>query len=171
MPKDTALSIDKDCKLLPNEADHHCFACSATNPYGLQMRFFAKNDTVISQVSVPDHLCGWTNVVHGGVVSALLDEIMSWSAMYLFKKFILTKSMRVDFNKPVIVGREVTVIGSAQGPPRKREVMMQGVLYDTDGKECATATGCLVLLNAAIATRLGIVDKDAVKDFDPLFQA
>jgi len=60
--------------------------------------------SVFSWLKVPDHLFGWDNLVHGGILSTILGEIMSWSALYLLKEMILTKSMTVAFVKPVFEG-------------------------------------------------------------------
>jgi acyl-coenzyme A thioesterase PaaI-like protein len=50
-------------------------------------------------LTVPEHLCGWSKMVHGGVVTTILDEIMSWSALYLLKKVIVTRTMTIEFIK------------------------------------------------------------------------
>ena len=61
-------------KRLPNTETHNCFGCSPINPSGLQMKFFTDDKTVFARVTVPDHLCGWNNVIHGGVLTTMLDE-------------------------------------------------------------------------------------------------
>ena len=58
---------------LPNRRDHNCFGCSPVNASGLQMTFYANETAVFSKVTVPEHLCGWNNLVHGGVLSTILD--------------------------------------------------------------------------------------------------
>ena len=75
------MELTKDCKRLPNNETHNCFGCSPVNPSGLQMNFFADDSSVYSEVTVPKHLCGWNNLIHGGVLSTILDEIMSWAAI------------------------------------------------------------------------------------------
>ncbi len=91
----------EDYTQLPVRDDHNCFACGPANPYGLHMRFSANEDTVVSRLTVPDHLRGWSTMVHGGIISTILDEIMSWAAIHLLKKIIVTRSMTVDFKKPI----------------------------------------------------------------------
>jgi hypothetical protein len=89
---------------IPKGDDHHCFGCSPSNPHGLKMDFYYADNAVFSWVSVPEHLCGWNNLLHGGVIATILDEIMSWTAIYILKKFILTKKMTVEYIKPLTVG-------------------------------------------------------------------
>src|SRR5210317_2293445 len=95
------MDLKKDCKHLPNSETHNCFGCSPTNSSGLQMKFYTNDSSVFSGVTVPKHLCGWNNLIHGGILSTILDEIMSWAAIYLLKRITLTKSMAIEFLKPV----------------------------------------------------------------------
>ena len=94
---------NNDPKHLPNRETHNCFGCSPINASGLQMKFSTDESTVFSRLTVPDHLCGWDRLVHGGVISTILDEIMSWTGIYMLKQITMTKSMTVDFIKPVQV--------------------------------------------------------------------
>ena len=73
-------------RALPNRPDHNCFGCSATNPSGLQMKFYTDEVLVFSWLTLPAHLSGWSNLVHGGVISTILDEIMSWTALCMLNK-------------------------------------------------------------------------------------
>ena len=73
---------------LPTSEDHNCFGCSPRNEAGLKMVFHInqEGDTAVSWLSVPDHLCGWANMVHGGIISTILDEAMGWAALVILKK-------------------------------------------------------------------------------------
>ena len=68
------MELEKDSICLPNSKTHNCFGCSPINPSGLQMEFYANDSFVFSEVTVPQHLCGWNNLIHGGVLSTILDE-------------------------------------------------------------------------------------------------
>jgi hypothetical protein len=50
------------------------------------MDFYYADNAVFSWVSAPEHLCGWNNLLHGGVIATILDEIMSWTAIDILKK-------------------------------------------------------------------------------------
>ena len=92
--------------LLPNRADNKCFGCGPANPQGLQMQFYTNGQTVASWITVPPHLCGWSNLAHGGILFTALDEIMGRTMIYLLKRFILTKSIddRVSQARPARPG-------------------------------------------------------------------
>lgn len=144
--------------------NHRCFGCSPSNSFGLQMEFFIDGDALFSWVIVPDHLCGWDRLVHGGVISTLLDEIMSWSAITLLKRIILTKSMKVDFIRPVFVGHELTVEGRMLERTGERESLMAGFLYNDKKELCAKAEGTFALFTPKAAIRMGIMDEENVRE-------
>ena len=155
-------------KILPVQDNHMCFACGPANPAGLHMRFAAVGDRVVSNLIVPDHLRGWSNMVHGGVVSTILDEIMSWSAMHFFKSVILTKSMTVEFKKPVHVGQELKAVGTVAEVRNEREAVMAGHLYlQGEGDLLAVSTGVFALLKPKVAIKLGIVDEQTLQELLP----
>ena len=66
---------------LPHREKDSCFACSPNNASGLHMEFFTNGEKVVSWLRVPKHLSGWDNIVHGGVIATILDEVMGWSAL------------------------------------------------------------------------------------------
>ena len=60
-------------------SDHGCFGCGDDNPIGLHLRFAADGDGVkASFVPGPEHQ-GFGDVVHGGIISTVLDEAMAWA--------------------------------------------------------------------------------------------
>ncbi|MBW1821422.1 MAG: PaaI family thioesterase [Deltaproteobacteria bacterium] len=163
--------IETELKQLLNRNDHKCFGCGPANPSGLRMKFFTNEMSVFSWVKVPDHLIGWDNLVHGGILSTILDEIMSWSAIHLLKKMILTKSMTVDFIKPVYVGMELKVEGNVLKKQSDREAVMQGRIYNKEGVLCAKSNGIYALIEPKVAKKLNIISEKALKDFEPILNA
>ncbi|MBN1930801.1 MAG: PaaI family thioesterase [Desulfobacterales bacterium] len=157
-------------KLVPKKGNRKCFGCGLDNPAGLQMKFYSNGESLFSWLTVPDHLCGWNDLVHGGVISTILDEIMSWSAIYLLKKIILTKSITVDFIKPVFSGKELKVEGKVFEVKNEKEAILEGLIYDTNGKIHAKSRGTFALLQPEVAQRLGIMDEKTLKDFEPLLR-
>jgi len=134
------------------------------------MKFFVNEDSVFSPITVPEHLCGWNKLVHGGVISTILDEIMSWSAIYLLKKITVTKSMTIDYIKPIFVCRELKAEGKILEVGKKREASMEGFIYNSEGELCAKSTGKIALLTPDIAKRLGIMDDKEIKGFEPFLR-
>jgi len=135
------------------------------------MKFFTDETSLYSWVTVPDHLCGWDRLVHGGVIATILDEIMSWSAITRLKRIILTKSMTVDFIKPLFTGNQLNVKGKVLEHNSEREALMAGFLYNKEGELCAKSEGTFALFTSAAAIRMGIMDEQDVREIESLFDA
>ena len=168
--RSTDMKIKAAFKQLPTSASHNCFACSPVNSAGLQMNFFTHAESVYSRVTIPEHLCGWNNVAHGGVVSTILDETMSWAAMYLLKRVSLTQSMSVEFIKPVTISTLMEAESRVLELQGRRDAIIEGVLTNTDGKVCATSKGTFKTFSPAVAKRLKIADDNLLEWFDSLFE-
>jgi uncharacterized protein (TIGR00369 family) len=157
-------------RALTNRENHDCFGCSPTNQYGLQMKFFSDEEALFSWLTVPNHLCGWDNLVHGGVLSTILDETMGWTAIHFLKKFALTHALTVEFHKPVHIGEEIRVEGRVLEIRGKREAKVEGHLYKGENTLCAKSVGTFRLFTAEAIVRLGIMEEEAIKNFEFLIE-
>lgn len=163
------MTSSKDCQQLPNSSDHFCFGCSPVNPSGLQMNFFADRSTVFSQVTIPEHLCGWSNIAHGGVLTTILDEIMSWAALHFIKRITMTKSMNIEFIKPVYIRSPLKAEGKVLEKTGKHDVVTEGILYNDKGVACAKSTANFAVFSPKVAKRFGIADDNSLKFFADVF--
>jgi uncharacterized protein (TIGR00369 family) len=156
---------------IPNSRNHKCFGCSPVNPSGLRMQFLTDGQAVYSRVRVPAHLCGWSNIVHGGVLSTILDEIMSWAAIHLLKRIALTRTMTVEFIKPVQVGSDLEAQARVRETNGQNDATTEGVIYGQKGDACARATATFKVFSPAVARRLGIADEASIEWFERIFKA
>ncbi|HET8523946.1 MAG TPA: PaaI family thioesterase [Thermomicrobiales bacterium] len=92
--------------------DHFCFGCGALNPHGLHLVFYPREDNrgVWSPWTPEQVHEGYTGIVHGGIISAVLDEVMAWS-LYQRQIWAVTAKMELAFRKPVEVGVSTRAIG------------------------------------------------------------
>ena len=164
-------NIEIGLKQLPNRNDHSCFGCGPANTHGLHMKFYTDDVSVFSWLKIPEHMCGWDNIIHGGITSTILDEIMSWSAIYLLKKLILTKSMNIEFLKPIYVGTELKTEGIVFEQKSDREAIMEGMIFNSKDVLCARSKGVYKLLKPEVAIKLNMMSKEALKDFEPILKA
>ncbi|MGW8193115.1 MAG: PaaI family thioesterase [Desulforhopalus sp.] len=161
--------VDREAlKPIPNSAEQTCFGCGVKNHQGLQMEFFTDDKRLYSFLDIPVAMAGWDKTVHGGILSTILDEIMGWSVIYLFKKLGLTKSMTVNFIKPVWVNSRITVVGGAAQDPQGRTVAMVGEVYNEEDILCANATSEFAIIEPKLAVRLGVVGSEYMKMFEPI---
>jgi uncharacterized protein (TIGR00369 family) len=158
-------------KALDNSDSHNCFACSSKNKFGLQMKLFTDGEAVYSGLSVPDHMGGWKNIVHGGIVSTILDEIMGWAGLYFLKKITLTKSITVDFIKAVHIGEGLDAEARVIHIHDDKTASIEGFLYNEKKELCAKATGSFTVLSPKLAKRIGVMTDDDIKNFfEPLIR-
>lgn len=130
-------------------SDHACFGCGAQNPIGLRLRF-ATDDRGVSAAFVPatEHQ-GFEGVVHGGIISSVLDEAMAW-ATAAAGIWAVTGEMRVRFRQPVQVG-DATRVQARVDETRGRIVKVSAELVrEDDGAPVANATGTFVRVAAEV---------------------
>ena len=164
------MKIQAHFKPLPTSAVHNCFGCSPRNSAGLQMRFFAHEESVFSRVMIPAHLSGWNNVAHGGVISTILDEIMGWASMYLLKRISLTQTLTVEFKKPVFVSTWMEAESKILELKGRRDAIVEGILTDADGNVCATSQGSFKTFSPEVARRLKLADDALLEWYHSLFE-
>ncbi len=154
------IMTDEMFEPIKNDFNSSCFGCSPNNPMGLKMQFKAGTDSVISDLIVPGHLCGWSKLIHGGVLTTILDEVMSWTAMHFLKQLAMTKTLNLTFNKPVYVGKQIRAIGKVKSKISRHEVIMEGVIVNDKGVDCVKSESVFAIFSPKIATRLGITQDE-----------
>ena len=133
-----------------------CFMCGRDNPVGLKMRWF--NDTeggrVRGTVEVPAHFNGYPGVVHGGIVSAILDETSGRALMLEgdFESLFMTVSLTVRFHRPTPTGTPLAASGwVVRKTGRRAQVAAEIAL--PDGSVSATAEAVVVRPPSDVWTR------------------
>jgi uncharacterized protein (TIGR00369 family) len=123
---------------LPNSAG--CYVCGSANPRGLGVRF-DHEDAVVTAQFVPhqDH-CGYNDRVHGGVMAALLDEVMGWAPSVVKRRFCVAAEIIIRYLKPLPIGQPVTVRGEMTAD-RGRVWEARGEIVDELGTVYARGTG------------------------------
>jgi acyl-coenzyme A thioesterase PaaI-like protein len=117
---------------------HNCFACGELNEAGLHLQLNFEPDRCWTELTLPDRYEGWEGVVHGGIVSTILDEVMGWS-LIARDSWGKTARFSMRFRKPVTVGRRIRAEGWVTGT-RMRIQTTAGRITDADtGEELATA--------------------------------
>jgi acyl-coenzyme A thioesterase PaaI-like protein len=67
--------MDKDHQSLFQD-DRYCICCGEKNHLGFQMKFRYEDEKLCSEVIIPKEFQGFANVVHGGMLGTVLDEMM-----------------------------------------------------------------------------------------------
>ena len=125
---------------------HHCFACGTNNPIGLNMNFYRMEDAVCSDITLGKNHEGWENMAHGGIISTLLDEVMSWTVLYFKKAFLVTRKMEIKYIKPVPLHMPLTARGKILAEPGGSKIEDRGEIVDPNRKLLVRSHGQFVML-------------------------
>lgn len=125
-------------KHLPNS--DWCFVCGEANQAGLQTRFYIEGDRVNGKLTAREHHCGYKNTIHGGIIAAVIDECMGWSAARAIGRMCLTAELTIRYLGAVPDDHELSVTTEVARANR-RLVIATGEIHAADGKIYARAEG------------------------------
>jgi len=92
-----------------NEYDR-CFACGQANPWGLKLIFHQDKNGVWADVVFHKNYEGYPDIVHGGIVTTVLDEAMA-KAVLARGVVAYTAELRVRLKKKAVPGEKYRVYG------------------------------------------------------------
>lgn len=118
-----------------------CFVCGARNPIGLKLRFHTDGRIAETRFTPQAEHAGFVNVVHGGLVATLLDEIMVWGCGVRTKLFSYCAEMTVRYHAPVRPLQPLRAVGELVENKRGRLFLAKGQLFDAGGQLLASSTG------------------------------
>ena len=122
--------------------DNNCLFCGSQNPYGFHLLFRQEDAFTVTETSVPWYYQGFKGVVHGGIVAALLDEVMSHSLKNAGIEAV-TGTLEARYIKPLLTERPLL----ARGEILKREgriIEAQGEVIQ-EGEVVARGKGVFVV--------------------------
>lgn len=128
--------------------NNYCFACGRDNPQGIKLTFSYDDETgeTISTTVFSRYFQGWENILHGGIISTVLDEIMVKAASFNGFKCV-TAALNVEFKNPAFIDKPYIIKGKVKGT-RGKIVFTEGIIHDAtaENKIIATGTGKLFIL-------------------------
>jgi uncharacterized protein (TIGR00369 family) len=121
----------------------HCYVCGKKNPVGLAVDFEldATERSLRAKFTPSDVHQGYEGIVHGGILSSLLDEAMAKLA-YSLGIPAVTAEMTVKFKAPAAPGEELSISGRLV-QETKRLVLAEARI-ERGTVEIAEATGKLL---------------------------
>jgi uncharacterized protein (TIGR00369 family) len=88
----------------------------------------------------PEHV-GFREVVHGGIISTLLDEIMVWACAVRTRRFAFCAELNVRFLEPLRPGQAGIATAELVADRRGRLFEAKAELRSSAGALLASATG------------------------------
>lgn len=143
-----------------------CFACGTANPIGLNMQFYRLNDSICSDITLGKNYRGWEKIAHGGVISAMLDEIMAWTIICFKRIFFVTRKMDIKYIKPVLIDTPLTVKGKLGEDTGEKKIKVRGEIVNESGSILARSSAEYVALPEE---RLDFITDDLKGEMNSLF--
>jgi uncharacterized protein (TIGR00369 family) len=124
-----------------------CFACGKDNADGMQLEFFFDVDAhkAVCEFNLSVRYQGPPGHAHGGIIATILDEAMG-KVNKLRNVLALTKSMNVEYKKPVPLNHVLTVTGREQQVNGREHTNIAEITNDK-GEVLARSVGVFVAVD------------------------
>lgn len=152
---------------IPKPQGQGCFACGTDNPIGLHLQFYLSGEDLCSDITLEKNHEGWENMAHGGILSTLLDEVMSWAILVFERSFFVTRRMDLKYLKPVSIGTPLTVKARLVDGAKRPRMKARAQIVDREGTVLVRAKGEFVILPEE---RLSLIPEGSKKDMNDLFE-
>lgn len=116
-------------------AGNHCFGCCEHNPAGLSLAMRAEGEGLASDFRLGARHESYPGVIHGGIGSTVLDEVMGNALALLEQKICFTTSMRLRFIAPLRTGRPYRALARIVERPATDDGLfkVEGEIQDEHG--------------------------------------
>lgn len=130
-----------------------CFACSPSNPIGLKLSFEEDDEFVYARWTPDANFQGYNNVIHGGIIATLLDEVGAWYISVKVGTAGVTKSLNVEYLKPLYLSKGEVLLRSRLTKSDERLATLESELFDSSETLCAKSSSVFFLYPEEIAKR------------------
>jgi acyl-coenzyme A thioesterase PaaI-like protein len=139
-----------------------CFVCGLENKFGLRLKFYQTGPTeVTAHYTVPDQYQGYPGITHGGIVAAMLDEVVGRAIMGTepsASRFMYTLRLTIRYRKNVPINVPLRIVGQVE-KVKMNSVVSKGAIYGPEGDVLAEAEGVLFDIPEEI---LAGIDREAL---------
>ena len=137
------------------ENNDNCFVCGMKNPFGFQVKpeIIGDGASVRIECTPAEHLQGWANILHGGILSTLLDEAITYVGIGTFDQPAVTAQLEVRFRSPAPTAVKLFVCAE-RIKVSKRLVEAKAEVTLSDGTLIATGTGKVVPVRENFAPKV-----------------
>ncbi len=122
--------------------NNKCFVCGKDNPSGLKLDFRIENNKIYSELTLDEKFQGFKDIIHGGIIAALLDEAMV-NLAYRLNIMAVSANININLRMPakpkekLILTGEITKIEG-------RKVFAKSEIKNASNETVADATGLLL---------------------------
>ncbi len=125
------------------KTEDYCFVCGKQNPIGLKAQFNYGEGKAFSELRISKEYQGWSGIIHGGIISALLDEACVYAGNSLGYNTV-TAELKVRFKKPLKPEEKILVEAQAN-LVKSKLIEARAKIKDAQGNLIAEAEGKLII--------------------------
>jgi uncharacterized protein (TIGR00369 family) len=122
-----------------------CYGCGEDNEHGLRLRPYHDGEWIVAEYTAEKRHRGFSRVVHGGVIAALLDEILTCASSIAMDELAATVGLEVEFKAPMIIGERYLIRARHLGGKEGRH-SSEGEITSESGKVIARGRGHFIML-------------------------
>ncbi len=127
-------------------SDNYCFACGEKNPIGLHLKFEPEGDKYVAKKIIAREYEGYENVVHGGILTTMLDEAMGNYVQEKYHEQAMTARLEIRYHVPTPIEQELK-ISAWQESQRLNIITMKAQIQTADEVVTAEATAKFALVS------------------------
>ena len=133
-----------------------CVICdnNDSNPRSLKLKiYWNAEDRTVHIPCVPDESwCGYSSIVHGGIIASVLDEAMAWVVKEVTGDWAFTADYTIRFKAALVPDRRYEAVASVEDAG-SRKINVLARLQDEDGKVAAQAKAVFIPVRGRAAPR------------------
>ncbi|MCC8193284.1 MAG: PaaI family thioesterase [Deltaproteobacteria bacterium] len=133
--------------LQPLPGSPGCVICDndGSNPRSLHLRIlWNEKDNTVHIPCIPDETwCGYSSIVHGGLIASVLDEAMAWAVKQVTGDWAFTAEYTIRFKAALVPGEPYTAIASVE-EVLSRKILVAASFVDRSGKTAARAAATFI---------------------------
>ena len=134
------------------KAYSHCFVCGEKNQTGLQVKFYSDGKVVTAEYLPTKGFSGYKDIFHGGVMAALLDEVMI-KTLIAKEQVAVTTKLSLSYKRPAKLGERIILKGEII-QNRKKIVTTKGKAQNQKGELLAEAEGEYFIIEGELKEKL-----------------
>jgi len=123
-----------------------CFVCGKDNPIGLNIKFYEDGDKVKAEFTPEEKHQGFKEIVHGGILFSILDEIMGRTAVINNKGMTMTIEINIKYRKKAKIGEKI-IFTAQMTKDLGRMIEAKGQAYSKDGSLLVEARGKFIIIS------------------------
>ncbi len=126
--------------------DKRCFVCGVENPHSLKVKVEQDGENrVKAEFVADDRYRGWSNYLHGGILSLIFDEMLGWLSRYMGYD-AMTARLEVRYRNPVPLGSRLRFSGMLEKEVRGILDINLRALFE-DGTVAAEGKGRMMIID------------------------